>query len=107
MIAMAMEDTHSLARGVVIDGRIARPERYQNLIPTGRWITAEVIESVLSVRNSTGTYMGAVTIRIEGQECATTKTFYDLRADGWMACDFMDRVLAAEKAAKARKKRSR
>ncbi len=99
---MAMDDTLKLAQAVVVDGCMARPERYVDLVPEGAWIEAEIVDVSLYIRHSEGFYFGTVRFQVAGEPNCRERTFHQLWGEGWTTIAFRDEAIAAAKKEKRR-----
>ncbi len=109
---MAMDDTLNLAQAVLVDGRMARPERWENLAPVGDWEEATIIDASVFVSHPEGRYFGTVRYQVDEEEHHLyQRTFCALLSDGWTTIAFRDASIQAiavekrlEKRRAARKK---
>jgi hypothetical protein len=104
---MAMDDTLRLAQAVLIDGEMARPDRYVDLVPQGRWTTARIVDCSLYVNIETGFYFGTVRYQPKGQKYLSVKTFQDLFIEGWTTLRFRDEAIATQPRVAKRKKKAK
>lgn len=99
---MAMDDILRLAKGIVVEGEIAKPDRVEELVPYGPWTKATVVDTSLYINHGDGFYFGNVRYTIEGEKYCKQATFHDLWMAGWTSIEFMNDCLAAQKKYKAK-----
>ena len=105
-----MDDIRRLAQAVLVDGEMARPASYDNLVPVGPWRTAKIVDASIYVCHDSGLYFGTVRFvpertKTETRDCHQ-QTFHELWMQGWTSVEFMEAAKAAQakEAKKARKR---
>lgn len=80
---MAMEEMHQLVHGLLIDGEIAKPEKWENLLAKGKWTHLKVVQVEIHAVWEDGcpTYQGSVQLLENGDILLTN--FQTLWLQGW------------------------
>ncbi len=96
---MAMDDLYLLVKGLLIDGEIARPERWENLLPLGKWETRKVVQVFLNtIYDAAGyqSYQGYALLKND-QGVVGAAEFNSLWLQGWVSESFHQDFLSKSK----------
>jgi hypothetical protein len=93
---MAMDDIYRLARGIVLEGKMAKPDRVEELVPYGPWTKAEVVDTSLYINHGDGFFFGNVRYILQGEKLCKQASFNELWMQGWTSIEFMNECIAAQ-----------